>query len=79
MSYIVYGKPNCPSCAKAKNLLESKGKEYVYVDVSENQEAYSYLVSNGFRSVPQVFLKGKGEDSTMVHVGGYEGLLKALT
>lgn len=79
MSYIVYGKPNCPFCDKAKNLLESKGKEYVYVDVSENQDAYNYLVSNGFRSVPQVFLKGKSDDSTLVHVGGYEGLLKALT
>lgn len=51
----IYGKPNCPNCETAKNMLESKGIFYKYFDVSVNEEALSFVKSIGAKSVPVVF------------------------
>ena len=77
MRFNVYGKPNCPFCDKAKALLELKGLEYAYIDVSTNAGAREMLVESGFRSVPQVYKADEhGED--IEHIGGYDTLSKML-
>lgn len=67
--YTIYGKPECPWCDRAKDLLEPH--EYSYVDVSKDQEAKEVLIEMGVRTVPQVF---DGDN----HVGGFEDFKKHL-
>lgn len=79
--YLVYGKPSCPNCLKAKSLLEKIDATYQYIDVTVVNEAYDYLLNQGHRSVPQVYISGdKGGAS--VYVGGYaelEARIKSTT
>jgi len=55
----MYGKPNCPSCAKAKTLLEQMNIPYEYVDIFANDAALEMIVEQGFKTVPQFFQDGK--------------------
>lgn len=64
----VYSKPNCQFCDMAKQLLESKGVDYVSVDITLDPEARQLLVDGGFRSVPQIY------NGTQHIPGGYQGL-----
>lgn len=66
--YTIYGKSSCPFCTKAEELLNEKGYEYKYIDITQCNETLSYIKSLGCRTVPQVF---KDQD----HVGGYDDLL----
>lgn len=75
--YIVYGKPNCPNCQKAKAILDSNGASYRYVDVSEDIVSFNFLATCGHRSVPQVYL-GDREGNPITLVGGYTELTKQL-
>jgi glutaredoxin 3 len=69
--YIILGRPNCPFCDKARELLASKGLEYTYVNVKhpDNKEWLDFLKSNGVTTVPQIF---------ELLPGGYEGLFADL-
>lgn len=63
---IIYGKPHCPFCEKAKQLCEIRGFDYEYrqMDVDYTREQ---LLENfpGARTVPQIVVNG-------LKVGGYE-------
>lgn len=48
----LYSKPNCPKCMASKRDLDKLKVEYVYVDVSEDFDAYTYLKSRGILSMP---------------------------
>ena len=72
MEVVVYGKPNCPYCDKAKSILEGKGIEYNYVDISVDGEAYYFIKEEkGLKTVPQIFVNGKyhGESDSANTVG----------
>ncbi len=69
--YTVYSKNNCPSCAGAKQLLDSKGMGYTVVNCDEDPEKLMYLVQKGLRSVPQIF---QGDQ----HIGGFQELQQYL-
>lgn len=56
--WIVYSKTVCPYCTQAKKLLESKGIEYVEINVDTNAAGRDVLVEKGLRSVPQIFHNG---------------------
>lgn len=75
--YIVYGKPNCGMCQQAKSLLESKDSNFKYVDVSEDQVSYNFLVGCGHRSVPQIYLADR-EGTPCSYVGGFNELKQQL-
>ena len=66
----VYSKSSCPNCDRAKDLLTRMGSSYVVVDIEADDEAKLFLVNNGFRSVPQIFVDGVFLD------GGLSGLTK---
>ena len=55
----VYTKNICPYCVKAKNFLEGKGIEYETVNIEEDRDGYTFLVEQGRRSVPQIFVNKK--------------------
>lgn len=68
----VYSTATCPYCVAAKNLLKSKGLEWVEVriDTDPVQRDSMLTRSGGRRSVPQIFVNDQ-------HVGGYDDLLAA--
>ena len=67
----VYSKNNCPFCDQAKHLLKTNGFEYKEIKIDENPEAREWLVAQGHRTAPQIYL---GE--TLFVEGGYQGLAK---
>ncbi|MFC5525192.1 glutaredoxin 3 [Rhodanobacter ginsengisoli] len=68
----VYSTAVCPYCVAAKNLLKSKGLEWVEVriDTDPAQRDSMLTRSGGRRSVPQIFVNDR-------HVGGYDDLVAA--
>lgn len=67
----VYSKNHCPFCDKAKHLLKTNGFEYTEIKIDENPEAREWLVAQGHRTAPQIYL---GEQ--LFVEGGYQGLAK---
>ena len=68
----VYTTTYCPFCARAKNLLRSKGVAFDEIDVTDDAELRAKLIemSGGRRTVPEIFINGR-------IIGGFEEL-KAL-
>lgn len=68
---IVYSKNHCPFCDKAKHLLKTNGFEYEEIKIDEDPEAREWLIAQGHRTAPQIYL---GEQ--LFVEGGYQGLAK---
>mgnify|MGYP000102860214 FL=1 len=72
MKAIVWSKPACGYCVKAKNLLQAKGIEYEERNIAEGWKIQDLLeaVPNA-KTMPQIWLDDQ-------HIGGYYELVKAL-
>ena len=59
----------CPFCIRAKELLKTKGVEFVEYKVDGDETARDQMArrANGRRSVPQIFINDQ-------HVGGCDDL-----
>ena len=70
MKAVVYSTKICPYCVKAKMLLEKRNIQYIEYKVDEDVKLYEEMLelSNGMRSVPQIFINEK-------HSGGYDDLV----
>jgi len=56
----IYSTDYCGSCWRAKSLLESKGLAYTEIDATKpDVRAAMMKRSNGYRSVPQIFIGGE--------------------
>ncbi len=65
---VVYSKPGCPYCAKAKALLTQKGVSYQEIIASEDPAIRAEMnARSGRNTFPQIFI---GE----THVGGCDDL-----
>jgi glutaredoxin 3 len=73
MTLTIYSKANCPFCEMAKKYLQSKNINYQELRIDQDADARQFLLSEGHRSVPQLYLDGK-----LFVQGGYDGL-KELT
>lgn len=68
---IVYSKPNCPYCLKAKQLLSNKKVDYNEIVIGKDIEREEFLSTfPNVKSVPFITL-GNGH-----HIGGYSDLEK---
>lgn len=56
---------------QAKNLLKLKGVNYTEVKIDEDAAAKDFILSEGHRTVPQLYKDGK-----LLVEGGYQGLAK---
>jgi glutaredoxin 3 len=68
---IVYTKPDCPWCDKAKALLDSYDIQYATLTLGQDfsREYLQKMLPEGSKvTVPQVILNGK-------RIGGYEELI----
>ena len=68
---IVYGKSNCPWCARAKEELELRGMPFDYIDLEEIGKTAKEVTGRDVKTVPQIYLEGK-------YIGGYESLMEHL-
>jgi len=64
---LVFGKPGCPHCARAKALLEGKGIVYEEVKLGRGVTSQALRAVSGQGTTPQVFIGGK-------HIGGADDL-----
>jgi len=65
---VIYTKPWCGYCSRARRLLESKGVEFEEIDVSRDRAREDEMIRRARRyTVPQVFIDGR-------HVGGSDEL-----
>jgi len=74
MAIIVYSKPACVYCEKAKALLTRLGYEYTVKVVSKDlslEELFKEL-DRQIRTIPQIVIDNK-------HIGGYNELVEHFT
>jgi glutaredoxin 3 len=77
MKFVVYSKPNCPYCEKAKMTLTNKGYDWAEnklgtdFDRDEMMEMFPQA-----RTFPQVVLLEEGGNT---NIGGYDELVKWLS
>ncbi|QGH72116.1 putative glutaredoxin 1 [Klebsiella phage N1M2] len=74
MKVVIYGKPNCPWCDRAKALADSKGAEVEYINIVEagiDGAKLGEIVGRPVRTVPQIVVDDQ-------YVGGYEDLDRHL-
>jgi glutaredoxin len=65
----IYSKSSCTYCDQAKALLKSKDIPFTEVRIDEDQSAREFIVSEGHRTVPQIYKDGK-----LFVKGGFQGL-----
>ncbi len=66
-------KSYCPFCTSAKQFLESIGRDYTEIEVSNDQETYEkYQEISGMRTVPQIF---NGKPSADTLIGWYDDMM----
>jgi glutaredoxin 3 len=65
----IYTSAFCGYCARAKQLLTSKGQLFEEIDVTMDAQRRSDMVARapGSRTVPQIFING-------AHIGGCDDL-----
>lgn len=56
---LIFAKPGCPHCARAKALLESKGYSYDEVSLGKDISSSTLRAASGKDTWPQVFIGGK--------------------
>ena len=69
--FKVLGMASCHYCEKSIRALTRANLPFTYVDLGEYPEIRRRLVSNGFKTVPQIYLEQK-------HLGGYDQLIEFL-
>lgn len=63
---LIYGRPGCGYCIKAKLLAQSHGINFEYKDITEDDSIREelYRAYPDTKTVPQIWVNNK-------HVGGY--------
>ena len=66
----IYSTAICPYCERAKMLLEKRNIKYTEFKIDEDVKLFEEMLalSNGRRSVPQIFIDDR-------HIGGYDDLV----
>ena len=70
MKVKIYSTAICPFCDRAKMLLQKRDIEFTELKVDQDVKLFEEMLklSNGRRSVPQIFIDDK-------HIGGYDDLV----
>ena len=73
MKALIYGRPGCTFCEKAKVLCKMKGIDFDYKLVGDDiqKEQLEEMVGTKISSVPQIFLTAEGMSE---YIGGYTQL-----
>lgn len=60
MNVTVYTQPNCMPCHTTKRKLDKLHIPYTAIDITENEQAYEYVKSIGYKSAPVVVAELSG-------------------
>lgn len=71
---IVYTKPGCGYCVKAKNWLSLHDFQYTEIDVIQDYDSYHFLIDAGHKSLPQIYTKNADDAPNLLVEGGFDGL-----
>lgn len=52
----VYSKPNCMACNFTKNFINDNGIEAEFIDVTQDEQALSYIKDLGYNAMPVVYV-----------------------
>ena len=69
----VFSKPGCPHCARAKNLLESRGLDFEEIVLGSDATLVSLQAVSGRLTTPQIFVDGEligGADELEQNING---------
>jgi len=66
--YRIYSQSGCIYCDAAMDLLDKQQIQYEEVKIDKNDDEKTFLKSQGFRTVPQIYNE-LGE-----HIGGFSDL-----
>ena len=71
MKIVIYSKPMCPWCVKAKEELKRRHMHYVEHVVGKDltREELVAILPENVKTVPQIFIND-------VRIGGYEDLIR---
>ncbi len=69
MSLTLYTKNNCAYCVQAKTLLKNINVEFAEVNIETDVDARNFVINEGHRTMPQIYLDGK-----LFVEGGFNGL-----
>lgn len=50
----VYSKPRCVQCNATYKALDKTGVDYTVIDVTEDTEAFDFIIALGYQQVPVV-------------------------
>ena len=56
---VIFSKPGCPHCARAKSLLDENGVDYDEITLGGNVTSRTLRGVTGAGTWPQVFIGGK--------------------
>ena len=75
MNIKVYGADWCSDCITAKKFLNSKGVDFEFIDITDNQQAIALVekINNGRRVIPTLIVDGVSFTNP-----GINGLMKIL-
>ena len=74
--YKIYAWSECPFCVKARELLVSEGKEFMFCCIDESKELLSHIKTKyDWLTVPLI-VRVCMRDGKEEFVGGYSDLLK---
>lgn len=71
LDVVMFSKPGCPYCARAKAALDAQGIDYEEIPVGDRVSLRAVRAATGSDTVPQVFINGE-------HVGDSEALAQWL-
>lgn len=57
LSITVYSKPRCPQCTATQRKLKSLNAQYESIDVSQDDEALSFIRLLGYSQAPVVVVR----------------------
>jgi len=69
---VIFAKPGCPHCARAKALLEFRGYHYDEISLGKHITSSTLRAVSGSATWPQVFIGGKligGADDLEAYFG----------
>lgn len=75
MNATLYGKPNCQGCTATGRWLDKRGfkagRDYTYIDMSEDREALAAVQEMGHNQAPVMVLTSKENGAVVDHWSGF--------
>ena len=67
---VIYTKPTCPFCVRAKMLFAHKNVQFKEIDIAAQPELRNEMITkaNGGTTVPQIFIDDQ-------HIGGCDDMM----